>query len=157
MRKLFFVAIAPFLVSYSSAPKQESESSPRYIQDYNAGIEAQKNQDYESAIDSYRKAVDQKGDFSDAWNNLGYCYRMVAKSNLAKSEDAYTKALKNSPNHEEALEYQGESFVMTGKLDAAYQNYLKLKQMGSKEAGDLKDTLDPVLKQAQKVLKTYQP
>lgn len=160
LKKNLLVAVlflSPFLFSFGSKSKEETAQTPEYIEHYNAGVKAQDNKNYEEAIEHYQAAVDLKSDFADAWNNLGFCNRMIAKSYLNKAGDAYTKAVKYNPKLAEAIEYQGEYFVMIGKLTSAYQNYQKLKQMGSDEANELKGSLDDVLKQAQSVLKVYSP
>ncbi|MBI5273969.1 MAG: tetratricopeptide repeat protein [Chlamydiales bacterium] len=163
MKKMMLVLILnPFFILHSlfaagSKSKLDSDPSPDYVQEYNAGVKAQKEKDYKTAIQYYQKALDQKSDFSDAWNNLGYCYRMVAKSYLSQAGDAYEKAVNYNPKHEQALEYQGEYFVMMGELKDAYGNYKKLKEMNSDESNPLKEKLDRVLKQAQSVLKGYSP
>lgn len=161
MRKLLFVLLVPVcLCSFGSRSKQQQpqeESMPQYQIDYNAGVAAQQSQNYEMAIDYYLKALDQKSDFSDAWNNLAFCNRMIAKSYLVKAGDAYDKALKYTPNHPEALEYQGEYYVTMGQITKAYRNYKALKEMNSEEAAVLKEKLDAVLKQSKDVLKSYSP
>lgn len=152
-----FVAVAPLLFSYDYKPEQESSSTPQYVIDYNAGLKAQKNKDYETAMTFYQKALDEKPDYSNAWNGLGFCNRMIAKSYLAKSGDAYGQAIKYSPDSPYALEYQGEYFLMVGQIKKAYQNFLKLQQLSPKEAKNLKEKLDPILHQSQDVLKSYSP
>ena len=149
--------LSPFLFSFGSKSKNETSQTPEYIEHYNAGVKAQDNKNYAEAIEHYQAAIDLKSDFADAWNNLGFCNRMMAKSYLNKAGDAYTKAVKYNPGLAEAIEYQGEYFVMAGKLTNAYRNYQKLKLMGSDEANDLKGSLDKVLKEAQSVLKEYSP
>ncbi len=152
---LILALAASLSFSFSSKPKEESKEP--YLRDYNSGVFAQKSGDYQQAIQYYLKSVDQKSDFADAWNNLGYCYRMTAKQHLAKSGDAYDRALKINPKHEGALEYQGEYFLMVGQISKAYLNYQTLKGMESDQAGDLKDSLDNILKQSQFILKSYSP
>lgn len=157
MKQVFLILPAFVFFSFASQSKKETPASPAYVQDYNAGVKAQKGKDYETAIFYYQKALDQKSDFADAWNNLGYCNRMIAKSYLAKAGSAYAKAVKYEPKHEEALEYQGEYFIMVGELSEAYENYQTLKSLNSKEADELKEKLDAILNQAQKVQAHYTP
>jgi tetratricopeptide (TPR) repeat protein len=160
MKKILpLFACTLLLFSYSSKAKTETETSatPEYVKEFNAGVAAQQRENYQEAIEYYQQALSKKSDFADAWNNLGYCYRMTAKSYLARSGHAYDKALSANPKLEEALEYQGEYFVMVGQLDKAYSNYQTLQTMHSKEADELKSALDAILKQAQSVLKTYAP
>jgi tetratricopeptide (TPR) repeat protein len=154
---LTILALSPLLFSYSSKPKTQTPSAPAYIKEYNAGIEAQNRKDYTAAIQHYQNALDQKGDLPDAWNNLGYCYRLVSKSFLDKSGEAYGKAVSYAPKNAEAIEYQGEYYLLDGNIEEAFRNYQQLKAMGSDHAKELKEKLDPVLKQAQAVLKEYSP
>jgi tetratricopeptide (TPR) repeat protein len=158
-KKLMLLTLAaPLLFSFASKSKPVAPTGgPEYMFDYNAGLEAQKRQDYEKAIDLYQKALDKKPDFPEALNNLGYSYRQIAKSYLIKSGEAYDKALRLDPKHTEALEYQGEYFLLMGQLTHAYQNYKTLQTLNVTEAGLLKKNLDRILKEAQEVLKTYQP
>ena len=158
MKKIaIFLAFSSILFGYSSEPKEETATAPGYILEYNAGIKAQKNKQYAKAVQHYRNALDEKSDFAEAWNNLGYSYRMIAKSYLTLAGNAYDKAVDYDPKLEDALEYQGEYFVMMGKLKNAYKNYQKLKQTGSSEAKELKRKLDAVLNEAESVLKEYSP
>ncbi len=62
---------------------------------------------------------------ADAWNLLGFTYRKLGQ--LDDSSAAYLKVLAINPNHLGALEYQGELFITTGKLDLAKANLDKLK------------------------------
>ena len=45
---------------------------------------------------------------------------------LAKAAAYYKQALAINPEHQGALEYQGELFIMMGSLDAAESNLAKL-------------------------------
>ena len=145
------------LFSFGSSKKKETAASPNYMKEYNAGVEAQKEGEYYSAIAHYQNALQDKPDFADALNNLGYSYRHVAMSFLEKAGDAYDKAIKLDPKHAEALEYQGEYFVMEGRLVDAYQNYQKLLKLAPEEAKELQQELDEILHEAKEVLKTYSP
>lgn len=151
------LVISPLLFASSSPSPDQMAVEPQYVQDFNAGLKAQKEGNYDDAVGYYQKAVDQKSDYADAWNNMGYCYRMTAKGYLTDAGKAYAKAIKYNPRHEAALEYQGEYFVMAGELMSAYRNLQKLQSMNSKEADKLKDKLDSVLEEAQAVLKKYSP
>ena len=78
---------------------------------------------------------------ADAWNLLGFTYRKLGK--LDDSSTAYLKVLTINPNHLGALEYQGELFITTGKIDLAKANLVKLQALcGScEEAEDLEKSL----------------
>lgn len=146
---------SPHFLTFTS--RDQTSNTPEYLQHYNAGVDAQKNCDYAQAIEHYQAALNKKSDFAEAWNNLGFCNRMIAKSYLKKAGDAYTKAVGYNPDLPEAIEYQGEYFIMVGKFNSAYQNYQKLKQMNSPESAELKSSLDRTLTEAKLVLKVYSP
>jgi len=150
MKKL--IVLMALILCSASSPSPEPDKKQPHEKSFNAGLKAQKNRNYEAAIQFYQQAIDQKADYADAWNNMGYCYRMTAKGYLDKAGDAYAKAIRYNPQHEAALEYQGEYFVMVGQLMSAYRNYQTLKPMNAKEANKVKEKLDSVLEEAQAVL-----
>jgi tetratricopeptide (TPR) repeat protein len=154
---LMFLIVTPFLFSSYDPSPNETATTPQYERDYNAGVKAQENSNYDDAIAYYQKAIDEKSDYTDAWSNMGHCYRMKAKEELAKCGKAYAKAVKYNPQHVGALEYQGEYFVMVGQLMSAYRNYQTLQKLNTDEAAKVKDQLDTLLNEAKTVLKIYTP
>ena len=78
---------------------------------------------------------------ADAWNLLGFTHRMLGQMDDASK--AYLVVLKINPNHLGALEYQGEMFAQTGKLDLAKANLAKLKGLcgNCEQVGDLEKAL----------------
>ena len=64
---------------------------------------------------------------ADAWNLLGFTYRKLGQLN--DSDAAYLTVLSIKPDHLGALEYQGELFITTGKLDQAKANLAKLQAL----------------------------
>ncbi|MGV8985625.1 MAG: tetratricopeptide repeat protein [Cypionkella sp.] len=81
---------------------------------------------------------------ADAWNLLGFTYRKLGQ--FDDSSAAYLKVLSINPNHLGALEYQGELFITTGKIDMAKANLDKLKTLCGtcEEADDLQKALTAV-------------
>jgi Flp pilus assembly protein TadD len=78
---------------------------------------------------------------ADALNLMGYASRKSGA--LGQAEQFYNAALSIDPNHLGALEYQGELFVMTGRLDEAKANLAKLVALcgGCEEQADLAEAL----------------
>lgn len=78
---------------------------------------------------------------ADAWNLLGYTYRKLGQ--LDDSDSAYLTVLSINPDHLGALEYQGELFITTGKLDQAKANLAKLRALCGRceQAKDLEAAL----------------
>ena len=79
---------------------------------------------YKRAIEKLKDAIRSDSENANAWNLLGYSSRK--KGDLEKSAEAYHKALSLDPNHKDALEYQGELFLMLGDKTAAEGNLAKL-------------------------------
>ncbi len=81
---------------------------------------------------------------ADAWNLLGFTYRNLGQ--MDDSSTAYLKVLAINPNHLGALEYQGELFIKTGKVDLAKANLAKLKTLcgNCEQFGDLQKALQAV-------------
>jgi len=82
---------------------------------------------FKQAIEIIEDAIKSDADNADAWNLLGYASRK--KGDLKKSAEAYTKALSINPDHKDALEYQGELFLMQDDKAAAEDNLVKLKAL----------------------------
>lgn len=79
---------------------------------------------YRSAVRKLNGIVRQEYRNADAWNLIGYSNRKMGK--FKKAGKAYKKALKYNPEHKGALEYQGELFIETQRLDKALENRAKL-------------------------------
>ena len=82
---------------------------------------------YEAAIDNLLKAEKTNKKDADIYNYLGFSYRKMG--NLDKAAQYYDKALKISPKHKGALEYQGELFLQLGRLADAKQNLEEIQRI----------------------------
>ena len=78
---------------------------------------------------------------ANAWNLLGFTHRKLGQ--MDEAAKAYAVALKINPKHLGTLEYQGEMYIQTGKLDLAKANLAKLKSIcgNCEEYGDLEKAL----------------
>lgn len=96
---------------------------------------------YEVAVRRLQRIVAAEPGNADAWNLLGFSYRMLGQ--LDQSSSAYLKVLAIDPNHTGALEYQGELFITQGNLKGAKANLARLRELcGScEEAEDLAQAL----------------
>lgn len=126
------VGSAPML-----APSPEFESSADA--DYKAGLEAKAGKRYAAAADSFRRAVEARPNFPEAWNELGFALRQTGKYEEALR--AYDQALKLRPNFPEALEYQGEAYVKLGRIGEARAVLERLKPLSTAHARDLEEAI----------------
>ena len=79
---------------------------------------------WSAAVDELKKVNDTG---SADWNNLmGYSLRKADAANIPEAEKFYNEALRIEPKHRGALEYSGELYLMTGKLDLAEQRLAAL-------------------------------
>jgi Flp pilus assembly protein TadD len=84
--------------------------------------------DWKAAITEFTAAVDANAKDPDANNMLAYSYRK--SGDLTNAFKFYKVALSIDPKHKGALEYQGEAYVMAGKMKEAKANLVKLKAAG---------------------------
>ncbi len=103
--------------------------------DYNAGLQAKAAQRFPAAVTSFRRAVEARPDYPEAWNELGFALRQSGKYDEALR--AYDQALKLRPNFPEAMEYLGEAYVKLGRLDDARRILERLKPLDAGRAEEL--------------------
>ena len=99
-------------------------------------------QDFAAALPILQKLAKDEPGSADVFNLLGFAYRKTG--DLENSAPAYERALRLSPNHHEALEYQGELFLTLGDLDRAEQNLVRLNALcglGCEEAQELAELI----------------
>lgn len=125
-----------------SAAKLELEaaSMPAFAAQYG---ETAKNR-LRAARENFRKAVEADPEMKEAWNMLGFTSRKLG--DYQESLSAYEKALELSPNYPEAIEYRGELFLLTGRLEDLKQSYATLLTLDAAYAGMLKTAMEDFLK-----------
>ena len=121
---------SPAVEQRRQAPADASADS-----EYNRGVRARVTKDWASAVGAFRRAVEFRPDFADAWNELGYALRNQGR--YADSLEAYDRALKLRPNFPEALEYLGEAYVKMGRLDDARRVLDRLRPLDRGRADEL--------------------
>ena len=89
-------------------------------------IEAGDFQQARAGLAGFIKSADGLAN-ADAWSMLGFAERKLG--NLDASDLAYRRALALEPDHLEALEYQGELFLMTEREEEALQNLSRLRAL----------------------------
>jgi Flp pilus assembly protein TadD len=126
MRFTFALRLAPALfalvLAVSPVAAIDMGTPVPALAEARADIDAE---NWTAAIEKLRLIVDANNTNADAYNLLGYALRHTGATDRAMQ--AYTRALKLDPNHAEALEYQGELFVMLGDLDNANANLARIE------------------------------
>jgi tetratricopeptide (TPR) repeat protein len=119
--------------------KRQAPAEATAQTEYNRGVRARVSKDWPAAVSAFRRAVDLRPDFADAWNELGYALRNVGR--YQESLGAYDTALRLRPNFPEALEYLGEAYVKLGRLDDARRILDRLRPLDGKRAAELADEI----------------
>ena len=103
--------------------------------EYNTGLQHKGAQRFPEAVESFRRAVDRRPDFPEAWNELGFALRQSGR--YPEALTAYDRALQLRPNFPEALEYQGEAYVKLGRLEEARKILARLRPLDAAHAREL--------------------
>jgi tetratricopeptide (TPR) repeat protein len=90
---------------------------------------------FAEAREHFRTVVAADPNMKEGWNMLGYTSRRLG--DYEESLSAYDAALKLQPDYPEAIEYRGELFLLTGRLDQARQAYATLLKSSPSYAGIL--------------------
>ena len=142
--KLFLVIIACLLYFPAYAADSSSDDKTNIAKStyYYDAMKLIKKKSFEAAIKSLKKAeINSKND-PDIYNYLGFSNRKLG--NMEKAASNYRKALKISPKHKGALEYQGEMFLTLGQIKKAEANLKKLESicfLGCEEEKILKESI----------------
>ncbi|MEO5619967.1 MAG: tetratricopeptide repeat protein [Cypionkella sp.] len=101
-------------------------------------------EDYAAALPILEALTEAQPDYADAWNLRGFANRKLG--NMEAAATAYDTALTLNPEHLGALEYQGEMFIQTGKMEEALANLVKLQSIcgDCEQAQDLQKALAAV-------------
>ncbi len=107
--------------------------------DYNVGLHEKEAKRFPAAVASFRRAVEARPNFPEAWNELGFALRQTG--NYEEALRAYDQALKLRPNFPEALEYLGEAYAILGRLGDARAVLERLRPLDAARAKELEDAI----------------
>jgi len=120
---------------YFSNNKESSRKSvsnkEEALEYYNLGIIAYDDQDYEKAIEHYKKALEIDKKFAFAWDNLGMSYRRLGQNE--KAIEAYKESLKLDKKGKTPLMNIGVAYELLGKYDDAITYYEKYRKTFKKD------------------------
>ena len=121
--------------SSSEAPEQQADL-------YKQAEELIDDEKYAQAIPLLQELIQEKGEYADALNLLGYSNRKLG--DMSKAMTYYTKALNLEPQHLGANEYMGELYLEMNDLRKAEERLQVLKTAcgDCDEYEDLEDEID---------------
>ena len=137
----FSILVAPVMAAGTSDGSSTEEATVSVYDEVKAMVD---EGNFAAALPKLVNLTKMDAKNADAWNLLGFTYRKLGQ--LEDSDAAYLTVLSINPNHLGALEYQGELFITTGKIDQAKANLEKLKGLCGtcEEAEDLEKALKAV-------------
>jgi tetratricopeptide (TPR) repeat protein len=133
--KLIFVTI--FLFVQSLAFSAGSSSSIDANKEYLKAEKLIKSYEFEKAIKALNKLLTETPEGytkADLYNYLGYATRKQQKPNFEKAEKYYLEALKINDQHIGALEYLGELYYETDRLEEAFELLDRLESAAGKDS-----------------------
>ena len=86
-----------------------------------------KNEEFKIALDSLENFVYENPNDVNGWNYIGFVSRKLKK--YEDAERYYAAGLEINPNHVGILEYQGELYLETNRLELAKENLVKLSEL----------------------------
>jgi len=103
--------------------------------EYNLGLQNKEAKRFSDAVENFRRAVNLRQNFPEAWNELGFSLRQSGQ--YSEALKAYERALQFRPNFPEALEYLGETYVKMGQPEEAKKILERLRSVDATHAGEL--------------------
>ena len=136
---LKYIVIFSLILSQTAfaAGSYDSNDTSNYDGDYKLGLELIKKEKYKSAINKFKKLLNKKSDNytqADIYNYLGFTHRKLKKYDDA--ETYYLKALKLDSSHVGALEYIGELYLETNRIEDAKNSLQKLKSAAGESSNE---------------------
>ena len=138
--KLFHIII--FLFSQSLVFGAGSSSSVDANAEYLKAEKLVKTYKFEKAIKALNKLLNETPDGytkADIYNYLGYASRKQKDPDYINAERYYLKALSLEANHIGALEYLGELYIETDRVDEAKSLLEKLGEVAGKDSIEYKE------------------
>jgi tetratricopeptide (TPR) repeat protein len=137
-----YVSVACIVPAFAmgSGPAPEPVAPRSADAEYNKGLQNKAAQRYSAAVADYRRAIDLRQDFPEAWNELGFALRHIGR--YAEAIRAYDHALRLRPNFPEALEYLGEAYLKMGRREDARVTLVRLRGLDPSRARELEEVIE---------------
>ena len=142
--KHFIAIIALFLLTQNNSFAAGNDSASEVVKpsSYSKMLKLIKNEQYAKAVQGLKKILENKKYNKDADILNHYAFSLRKTNNLTKAEEVYQKALSIDPTHRGALEYIGELYVDTKRMDLANATLKKLESCRCEEYAELKNYIN---------------
>ena len=144
--KYLITIISLFLLtcsnSFAAGGGGDSSDEVMKPSSYSKMLKLIKKEQYVEAVQGLEKILKRKkyNKDPDILNHLAFALRKT--NNLIKAEEIYLKALSIEPTHRGALEYIGELYVDTKRMDLANETLKKLESCRCEEYAELKNYIN---------------
>ncbi|MDA0996497.1 MAG: tetratricopeptide repeat protein [Proteobacteria bacterium] len=139
---VFFICILFLTINHAQAAGSDSAPEVAKPSSYKKVLSMIKKEQYADAITELEKILTNTNYASDPDILNHYAYSLRKTQNLIKAEEYYKKALSIDPGHRGALEYIGELYVDTKRLDLANATLKKLENCRCEEYAELKSYIN---------------
>ena len=119
------------------------DNNKDYGKDFKDTINLIKSEDYKRAIKKLKMLINQNSpNFTNAdlYNYIGFSYRKLKE--YKNAEKFYLKALKINNNHIGALEYIGELYIETDRINLAEDILDKLNKASGQKSDEYQELLN---------------
>ena len=142
--KYLITLISLFLLMYSNsfAAGGDSSNEVKKPSSYSKMLKLIKKEQYVEAVQGLEKILKKKKYNKDADILNHFAFALRKTNNLTKAEEYYQKALSIEPTHQGALEYIGELYVDTKRMDLANATLKKLESCKCEEYAELKNYIN---------------
>ena len=103
------------------------KNSEEYVQE---GLEHLNHEQYDSALESFLKAIEKDSNNPEGYYGLGGIYNYQKK--FQKAEQAFKSVLKIDPTHHNAWYSLGFTYELMGKKEEAEESYKKYRRLKGK-------------------------
>ena len=139
---VFFICILFLTINHAQAAGSDSAPEVAKPSSYKKVLSMIKKEQYADAITELEKILTNTNYASDPDILNHYAYSLRKTQNYVKAEEYYKKALSIDPAHRGALEYIGELYVDTKRLDLANATLKKLENCRCEEYAELKSYIN---------------
>ena len=137
MKTLLIIFLSLFLSLQAYAAGMDEDNTIVKPRDYKKAVKLIKKEDYNGAVKLLEEVLEKSKYQKDPDILNYYAFSLRKTKQLEKAETYYKKALDIDPEHHGALEYIGELYVDTNRIDLAKKVLQKLEKCRCPEFAEL--------------------